>query len=146
MSVTTKPEAETPATEPAKRSKRTLVLATVVVLVVVGAAAYWFLLRGSSAPEPPEEGEVVALEPVQVNLSGGHYLRVGVALQMTADATEADGSKALDSTIALFTGREVDELADEKKRSELQAELEEELHESYEGQVLHVYFTEFVTQ
>ena len=61
--------------------------------------------RGQGAPKP---GEVVRLEPIQVNLAGGHYLKIGIALQLTADAHEADGSKALDATIDLFSGRSMD--------------------------------------
>ncbi len=144
-STATKPDTEADG-DPPKKSKAKLVVVAVVVLALIGGAAYWFLLRGSSAPKAPEPGEVVTLEPIQVNLTGGHYLRVGLALQMTAEAHEADGSKALDSTISLFTGRSVEELADAKERHKLKDELTEELHHSYHDEVMEVYFTEFVTQ
>ena len=43
--------------------------------------------------------------PIQINLAGGHYLRIGLALQLTDSASkEIDGSKALDATIDLFSG------------------------------------------
>ena len=71
---------------------------------------------------------MVALEPIQINLAGGHYLRVGVALQLTEAAHEADGSKALDATIAIFSGlRDGGGGLDPKQREHLKKELLEEL-------------------
>ena len=78
------------------------------MILVVRARASAAAATGSSSSRPPAEqpepGEVVTLEPIQINLAGGHYLRIGLALQLTADAHEADGSKALDATIELFSG------------------------------------------
>ena len=88
----------------------------------------------------------MTLEPIQVNLADGHYLRIGVALQLSADAHEADGSKALDAVIDLFSGVEQEELMKPAQRNEYKLHLEEELAHDYHGDVLEVYFTEFVTQ
>ena len=60
---------------------------------------------------------MVALDPVQINLAGGHYLGISIALQLTDKAKEADGSKALDATIELFSGREITEVNDAKERA-----------------------------
>lgn len=124
------------------RKKMVLIL---VVVAVAAAAGWWFLLR-PTAPAEPVPGEVMTLEPIQVNLADGHYLRVGIALQLSAEAHEADGSKALDATIDLFSGVDRAELAKAGQRQELKRQLEEELHGDYHGDVLEVYFTEFVTQ
>ena len=132
------------APEPAGGKKKKLI-AIALVLVVGGAAAWWFLLR-PSGPAEPEPGEVMTMEPIQVNLADGHYLRVGIALQLSAEAHEADGSKALDATIDLFSGVDKADLAKAGQRQELKHQLEEKLHEDYHGDVLEVYFTEFVTQ
>jgi flagellar FliL protein len=132
------------APEPATGRKKKLIVIG-LVLVVGAAAAWWFLLR-PSGPAEPEPGEVVALEPIQVNLADGHYLRVGIALQLSADAHEADGSKALDATIELFSGVDPGDLVKAGQRKELKDELEAKLHHDYHGDVLEVYFTEFVTQ
>ncbi|UFN43201.1 flagellar basal body-associated FliL family protein [Nocardioides okcheonensis] len=129
----------------AKGGKKKLII-IVVVLLVAAAAGYWFFLKPSGAPKEPEPGEVMTMEPIQVNLADGHYLRIGVALQLTADAHEADGSKALDATIALFSGVDQAELIKDKQREELKKELEKELEHAYHGDVMEVYFTEFVTQ
>ena len=140
--LTTEPPAAATDEKPAT-SKKKLIIVAVVLLVALGGA-YKFLLAGG--PTEPQPGEVLVLEPIQLNLEGGHYLRLGLALQLTADAHEADGSKALDAAIALLSGRSVDELGAPGKRDELKTELEEKLHEGYHGDVMEVYFTEFVTQ
>ena len=125
------------------RKKKLIIM--LVALVVVGGGGYWFLLKPK--PEPaPEPGEVVAMEPIQVNLAGGHYLKIGVALQLTTAAHDADGSKALDAVIDLFSGRSMDELTRTEERDKLKEELRKELDHSYHGDVMDVYFTDFVTQ
>ena len=47
---------------------------------------------------------------------------------------------------SLFTGRSVNDLADAKERHHLKDELMETLEHEYHGDVMGVYFTEFVTQ
>jgi flagellar FliL protein len=147
MSTVTAPDAETLADaapeEGGGRKKRLLVV--VALVLVLGAAGWWFFIK-PDGPEEPVAGEVLVLDPIQVNLADGHYLRIGVALQLTADAEHADGSKALDAVIELFSGVDQAELVKAGQRKELKHHLEEELHHSYHGEVMEVYFTEFVTQ
>jgi flagellar FliL protein len=127
------------------RKKKLVVVA--LALLLVGGAAYWFVLRPAPEPPAPEPGEVLALEPAQVNLEGGHYLRIGIALQMTTDvAEELDGSKALDALIDVYTGENVDDVAKSEYREKLREELAERVVELYEDEVMDVYITEFVTQ
>jgi flagellar protein FliL len=124
--------------------KKKLLVMLVGVLAIAGAA-YWFVLRPT--PEPaPEPGEVVAMEPIQLNLAGGHYLKIGVALQLTTAAHDADGSKALDAVIDLFSGRSMDELTRSESRDKLKHKLVKKLEHDYHGDVMDVYFTDFVTQ
>ena len=130
---------------PKAGGKKKKILLLLVLVLAIGGAAYWFVLK--PAPEgEPEPGEVVRLEPIQVNLEGGHYLKIGIAMQLTAGAHEADGSMALDATIDLFSGRSMDELTRPPQRQELKKELEKELEHLYHGEVMGVYFTDFVTQ
>lgn len=103
------------------------------------------LLR-NDGPSEPVPGEVVVLEPIQINLTKGHYLRLALALQLTKETAEVDGSKALDAAITLFSGRQPEDLLEAKERASLKRELVGELAETYEGEVMDVYFTEFVTQ
>ena len=140
--LTRPPEAE--PTEEKGGGRRTKLVALVAVLAVL-AAGWWFFLR-PSGPAEPVPGEVMTLEPIQVNLADGHYLRIGIALQLSAEAHEADGSKALDAVIELFSGADNAELVRSGERQDYKARLEERLHEDYHGDVLEVYFTEFVTQ
>lgn len=129
-----------------KKSKKKLIIIA-VALLVVGAAAWFLFLKPAGPKPPPVPGEVLTMEPIQMNLEGGHYLRLGMALQFTADVHEgADGSKALDAAIDLFSGREMSEINTGKQRQELKKELLHDLEEAYHHEVMDVYFTEFVTQ
>jgi flagellar FliL protein len=142
MSVT---EMSTPeAAAPAKSRKPLLLVA--VVVVALAAGAWWFMIRPAGADEAPKPGEVLQLEPIQVNLEGGHYLKIGIALQAVEGAEHVEGSKALDATIELFSGSTMADLADQKQRSRLKQQLVEELDHRYHGEVMEVYFTDFVTQ
>lgn len=90
-------------------------------------------------------GAVVEVEPVTINLAGGHYLKVGLALQATADAgEEVPPGKAADALISLYSGRTVDELATEEGREATKKELLKLIKKSYEKKVYEVYFTTFV--
>ena len=126
-----------------RRGKKVLVL--LVAVLVVAAATWWFLLR-PSGPEEPKPGAMLPLESTQINLADGHYLKVGIALQLVEGATEVDGSKALDATIELFSGQDVDDISQAPTRKALKRKLGAELEERYDGDVMGVYFTEFVTQ
>jgi flagellar FliL protein len=142
--------APTEAVEPVapKRSRKKVVLA-LLVLVALAAGAWFFLLRpgGEAADAKPAAGEVVALDPMSINLAGGHYLRVGIALQVVEKPkTEPEGSKALDLTISTLSGRQVADLADTTKRDAIKAELAGKIAKAYDGDVMDIYFTEFVTQ
>ena len=130
-----------------KGGKKKLLIIVAAVLVVAGAA-YWFVLKPSGgAEEGPKPGLIVALEPTQINLASGHYLKLGIALQLVEGASEeVDGSKALDATIDLFSGQDVADISKEETRKALKRKLGSELEERYDGEVLGVYFTEFVTQ
>lgn len=144
-------EPPAPAKEPKKSHRlRTLVL-VVAGLAVVAAGVWFFLLRGPAGPaeEPaPVPGAVLAVDPVSLNLSEGHYLRLGFALQLTADVGEEtpDTSQAVDLAIALFSGHTVAEISDPATREALKAQFAAELSDAYDGEVMGVYLTNYVTQ
>lgn len=131
--------------EEASGGGRKKLLLLLVLVLVMGLAIWWFILKPSGDAEPAP-GEVLVMEPVQVNLADGHYLSIGIGLQLVEGAAQADGSKALDATIDLFSGRDPDELVRTKSRHALKELLLEELDHRYHGEVLDVYFTQFVTQ
>jgi len=133
-----------------KKSKKKLLLIVGGVLVLAGGGAYFFLGKsGAPAAEPaPVPGVVLTIEPISLNLAGDHYLRLGLGLQLTADAgTETpDTAPALDLAIALFSGHTVEEVSDPATRDALKAQLLTELDKAYEGKVMDVYLTNYVTQ
>jgi flagellar FliL protein len=140
-----KPAKATPEGEEASGGGKKKLVLVVVALLAVGAAAYFFVLKPKpDGKEKPVEGEVIALEPRQVNLEGPHYLKFGLTLQGTADAHELEGSKALDAAIMMFSGRSLTEVTRHKEH--LKEELRKELDHLYHGDVMDVYFTDFVTQ
>ena len=125
---------------------RKKMLLGVVVVVLLAVAAYWVALK-PNAEAAPEPGEVVVLDPIQINLAQGRYLRIGIALQATLDLEEeVEGSRALDSVIDVFSGVPLDDISNRETREELKSELEARVLRLYEGEVMDVYFTELVTQ
>ena len=141
--------------------KKKLIMIGAAVGVVVLVAAYWFLLGPGKAAAVPTDpalatasakptyqlGAVLAIDSISINLQGGHYLRLGMGLQLTKVLKESpDKSKALDAAIALFSGHTTEELSDPTIREDLKKQLGEKLFELYDGEVVSVYYTDFVTQ
>ncbi len=151
MSVTTMKKDGEDAEAAAPKSKKMLIIIIIAVVVLLGGGGgAFFMMSSKKGPaEVPKDvaGIVVPLDAIQINLSGDHYLRVGISLQMTSKAgAEADGGKALDATIAVFSGKTVAEVNDPKARAKLKVELVKRLRELYEQTVMDIYFTQFVTQ
>ena len=144
MSATAEKTAEKTDDEEKKGGKKKIIVIFVALLVAVGAV-YWFFLKPAGPTPPPEPGEIVTMDSTQINLADDHYLRLGMALQLTTAAHEADGSKALDAAIELFSGKKLTQI-EGHKRDALKQKLVEELKHLYHGEVMDVYFTEFVTQ
>ena len=141
----------------AKGGRKKLVMIVVPVLLVVVAAWYFVLgpgSGGSAAQEKPKEvelGEVVALDPITMNLADGRLLKVGLALQLPLEPAsgghgEFSGSVALDEAIAFLGEHTYDQLAAPAARQEAKKELSHRVSERYHHDVLEVYFTEFVMQ
>jgi flagellar FliL protein len=133
----------------ARRGKRKLILILAAVLLAAAGAAYFFLMPGdAAAAEEPVPGEVLALEPVAVNLAGGGYLKIGIALQLSEDAAGhgggPDGSHALDLIIATFSQAQPADVTG--ARDALKEALEEKIVEAYHGDVIEIFYTEYVTQ
>jgi len=137
-----------------KGGKKKLLVIGLVAVLAIGAGAYFFLFSGGSAEaEPaPVAGSVLAIDPVAINLAGGSYLKLGIALQYTADfdagngeeGTVQDGSKALDLAIAQFSGAALADV--QNNREAMKAALEASVVKAYDHDVMSIYFTEYVTQ
>ena len=145
-------------TAEAPKGKKRLVMIVVPVLLAVVAAWYFVLgpgSGGSAAEEKPkkaEPGEVVALDPITMNLADGRLLKVGLALQLPLEPPagaghgEFSGSVALDEAIAFLGEHTYDQLAAPAARQAAKKELSHRVNERYHHGVLEVYFTEFVMQ
>ena len=140
--------------KPGSKKKKLIIIGAVLL---VAAAAYMFVLKPKPAASgEPEPGMVVKLDPLTLNLDGGHYLKLSMALQFTAAASgggghggggeEPDGSKALDLAIAQLSNRKIAELNTAQAREAAKAKLLTAIEEAYHHEVMDLYFTEFVMQ
>lgn len=142
-----------PAPEPEPQKKRNFLPAIMGILVgviVVGAVAFWFFVRPilveSGEPKAPVAGEVHTVESMNINLSDGHYLRLGFAVQLSEDAEEIASARILDTAIALFSGQNFADVLEPVTRDALKAQLAAQLDELYEGEVMDVWLTDYVAQ
>jgi flagellar protein FliL len=138
-----------------KKSKKKLIIILVAVLLVAGGGGYFMFGRGGGTKEPPKpvKGEVVPLDAITINLAGGHFLKLGIALQATAAVKEPpDGSEALDIAIEIFSNHTVAELNSTEGREKFKKELVKEVVAAYQDpktkvqEIMDVYFTSFVMQ
>jgi flagellar FliL protein len=155
------------ATETKAGKGKTIGLA--IGFAVLGAVVGPKLLGGGAAPAGATEdtttttvaGPVVVLDAITLNLSDGHMLQVGLALQLSAEAGESGGghgeapaeddptkgyAKALDATIDVLGAESMAALSAPGGRDQAKAALEGVLHELYHGEIEGVYFHQFVMQ
>ncbi len=134
------------AAPPKAKSKKKLIMIVVGLLVVAGVGYKFF------APKPPyvaSGGEIVALDAQTLNLAAGHYLKVGVSVQLLkgkATAADFDTAEASELVIEEFSNRAIDTLATNDARKKLSDELLKGLKKAYPDKVWDVYVTQFVTQ
>jgi flagellar protein FliL len=139
--------------DPKKKKSKKKLIAIVLVLLLAGGGAYMFLGKSKGAAagpakvKPPTPGVVVTLDPITLNLAGGHFLKLGMALQATKNAVATpDGAQALDLAVDEFSGRAVDSLTSLKARHKAEAELIAKVSKAYHGDVMDIYFTAFIMQ
>jgi flagellar protein FliL len=135
-----------------KGSKKKLLLIGLVLILAAAGAAYFLLFSGSAEAETePVAGDVLVLEPIAVNLAGGGYLKIGVTLQFTEEGTAGghggsgpDGSKATDLIISTFSQAAPADVTG--AREALKIALEQKIIEAYHGDVMAIFYNEYVTQ
>jgi len=151
----------------AGKAGKVKVIGLAVAFAAVGAVLGPKLLGGGgSAPAgaaedtttTTEAGPVVVLDPITLNLADGHLLKVGLALELSAEAgggghgeTADDDptkgyAKALDAAIDVFGDQTMGSLGAAGGRDAAKEGLEAALHDLYHGEVVGVYFHEFVMQ
>jgi flagellar FliL protein len=131
-----------------KKSKKKIVVLAVVLLLLAAVAKFTVLAPSAPAADAkPKPGHVVAMTDMTLNLAGGHYLRIKLALQ-TVEGTpeELDTSEAAQAVIDQFSDRSVAELTGEAARLKAKTQLLGKLQKIYPKQIMDVIYTEFFTQ
>lgn len=160
-----KAEGDAEKEAPAAPKGKTLPAAILAVAILGGA--YMLGPGGKSAPAEAggpaastttttELGAVASLDPITLNLADGRYLKVAIAVQLSAEAPAGGGegkgdpaahwARALDAAISVLGERTYDELAAPGGRAKAKEELSHTVAELYDKEVVGVYFTEFVMQ
>lgn len=149
-------------------------LAVPVVALLIGAFVGPKFLGGGGSGEAAAAtttttapGPVVTLDPITLNLTDGRLLKLGLALQISAEwhaqhggggggghgAPAADTgdptkgyARALDAAITVFGQRSMDQLMQTASREAARTELTVQLNQAYHGEIESVYLYEFVMQ
>ena len=114
--------------EEGKKGGKGKILVLLPTILLLAGAGWYFFLRSDAPAEvvlpTPTAGTVKTLDPITVNLAGGHFLKLGMAMQFDLSAgEETDGSRALDLAIGQFSGKTIDELATTEGRTKAKEEL-----------------------
>ena len=159
----TKVPADVVAPPKKSRTKLFIIVGVLVVLLGVGGFLAKGLLGGPAAAEPDPKtvaGKVETLAPMTLNLADGHYLKLTLALQLSKAAgleagavgegaavpPSVDGAKALDAAIEVLGRRTYAQLLASGGRASAQKALSAEVRKRYDGDVMRVYFAEFLMQ
>jgi len=124
------------------------IILIVVVLLIAGVAAKFLLMpSGPKKPAAPKAGPVVTLDEMTVNLAGGHFLRLQVAIETVLGSKPLDQkAKAAQDEITVFSNRNMAELTGEKARDNFKDELLKALQNDYPKQIFDLYYVAFVMQ
>ncbi|MEO7262378.1 MAG: flagellar basal body-associated FliL family protein [Jatrophihabitantaceae bacterium] len=132
-----------------KKSKKVKIAVLVVVLLVVGALAKFTVLAPSApaADAKPVPGHVVPMDDMTLNLAGGHYLRIKLALQtIEGTSEELDTAEAAQAVIEEFSDRPTAELTGDAARQKAKVALLAKLQKIYPDQIMDVIYTEYFMQ
>lgn len=137
------------------------IILPVLLLVLVGAGgAYKFLLSGGGsakkAAPPKVVGDLLPLAPdFTINLDGGHYGKVSVALEMDGGipkAAEGAAPSLKENAVVRsvvtndLTGLTSDELIQRPTREKLLTQILKDLQTKTDEKVTDVFFTDVVVQ
>lgn len=146
--------------------KKKLMVLVPVLLLGVGGAYKFALAKPAPAPKPKVDGEVYVLpKDFMINLDGGQFAKLGVALVLGHSAAAAGGGhgtaapkppdgygllpqEALVRAIVTdtLTGEDPSHLKTKKGRKELQHEILERLEKSTDVHAEDVLFTDVAVQ
>ena len=150
------------------KSSKAKMAGMAVAFVAIGAVAGPKVMGGGTPAATAADtttttvaGPVIVLDKVTLNLADGHLLQVGLALELSAEHADGGGghgapaddtdptkgyAKAIDATIEVLGEETMSGLAAPGGRERAKHALEEQLHELYHGEVVSVYFHQFVMQ
>jgi flagellar FliL protein len=151
----------TPAKDKSTKEKKGVSPVLLVLLLLVGLGGGLGIAKvtggskgsGPAVEPPPEPGEVAVIESINVNLAGGHFLRIGVGAQLTKEVTakpeewaKTDGAIVRDVIVDVFSGQPMAELESAEGRKHAVETMTERSIEATEKEVMKIYLTEFVMQ
>jgi flagellar FliL protein len=172
--------AEEATEEKKKKGKLAIIIPVVVLVLGLGGGAFMFLgggkkdaAAGVATTTTTLRGPIIRLDPITLNLTDGHVLKVGIALETlyhphdkeletvvhaitnpaaghgaSGDSTASPmgglEAKALDLAIKELGNKSFEELSAAGGRAHAQEELQEHIAEAYHGDVVKIYFTTFV--
>jgi flagellar protein FliL len=142
------------------KGKLKIILPVLLLVLIGGGGAYKFVLSGGGsgkkAPPPKVAGELLPLAPdFTINLDGGHYGKVSVALEMEGGipkAAEGAAPSLKENAVVRsivtndLTGLTTDELIQRQTREKLLDNILKDLQSQTDEQVTHVFFTDVVVQ
>ena len=129
------------------------------VVLAIGIAAGGYFMGGSAAPAAGGDattttlpaGEIVTMDPISVNLAEGHFLKVGLGVQLSEAGSPEEFpkgpmAKVKDMLIDELAGGDMASLSTKEGKEKVKEELTKRAEEEFEGEVLGFYFTDFVMQ
>jgi flagellar protein FliL len=142
------------------KGKLKIILPVLLLVLVGGGGAYKFVLAGGGsgkkAPPPKVAGELLPLTPdFTINLDGGHYGKVSVALEMDGGipkAAEGAAPSLKENAVVRsivtndLTGLTTDDLIQRPSREKLLTDILKDLQAQTDEKVTHVFFTDVVVQ
>lgn len=155
-----------------KGSKKKLFIIGVVVLVLLigGGGGAWYFLKNKSVPEGENEpgqqvpvpplgqhsqiGPMVNIEEFIVNIISGdaaHYVKTSITVEVSSEAVKTEVEQRMpqvrDAILLLIGNKTYEELQDLQGKKQLKAELLNRINSFLQtGQVISIYFTNFVVQ
>lgn len=132
----------------AKKSMKVKIGGAVLLLLIAGAAAKFTVLApspASGAAAKPLPGPVIQMSEMTLNLTGGQYLRIKLALQTTKGTKpDLDTTMATQAVIDEYSNRTPAELTGDQARAKAKAALLAMLQKEYPKQIMGAIYTEFV--
>jgi len=131
------------------------------VVLALGLAAGGYFMGGSgggdasASDEPVKEelvpGGVATMDPLSVNLADGHFLKVGIALELVegvevGEFMKGEISKAKDLLIDRMGGLPMEQLTSPDGRKAIKEDLAKAAKKLFKDEVIDIYFTDFVMQ